>query len=384
MHIIYAKESFPNRVTKSLFLAGPTPRDKSNPSWRPEALKALEAYGYDGHVFVPEPRGGDFRGSYDDQIEWEEEGLNRADIALFWIPRDMATMPALTTNDEWGVWKGSGKAVLGCPDEATRVRYQQHYAKKLGVPVEKRLQSTLLTAIDQMGNGAEREGGECCVPLYLWNTPSFQSWYQAQKKAGNRLDGGRVVWTGPAGKRKPFFWAFHANIHVQAEGRNKSNEIVLARPDVSQVVLFRPGSPHSFEDEIVLVKEFRSPGSTADGFIRELPGGSSPNPAADALRVAVGEVEEEVGITIDPTRFKAHGAAQLAATFSAHKSHLFSVILTEQEMAWVKSQKGVTRGLSDGTASSERTYVEVYTYRQLLSQPVTDWSTLGMISQVLL
>jgi len=239
-------------------------------------------------------------------------------------------------------------------------------------------------AIEQLGNGADRTGGECCVPLYLWNTPSFQGWYQAQKKAGNRLDGGRVVWTGPAGKRKPFFWAFHANVHVTSEGRNKTNEIVVARPDVSQVVLFRPGTPGDFEDEIILVKEFRSPGRTADGFIRELPGGSSPNPEADALRVAVSEVQEEVGLTLDAARFKAHGGAQLAGTFSAHKSHLFSVVLTEEEIAWAKSQAGVVRGDNDGTETGEKTYVEVATYRQLLKGDVVDWSTLGMISRVLL
>ena len=39
---------------KSIFLAGPTPREKDIISWRNEAIKILENLGFDGIVYVPE------------------------------------------------------------------------------------------------------------------------------------------------------------------------------------------------------------------------------------------------------------------------------------------------------------------------------------------
>lgn len=75
MNIIYAREALPKYVVKSIFLAGPSPRDKNAISWRLEALKILSDLGFDGHVFVPEDRSGEFKGDYTDQIEWESNAL---------------------------------------------------------------------------------------------------------------------------------------------------------------------------------------------------------------------------------------------------------------------------------------------------------------------
>jgi len=50
MEVVYAPEAPPSQFTKSIFLAGPSPRDPAQPNWRPEALAALEAMGYDGVV----------------------------------------------------------------------------------------------------------------------------------------------------------------------------------------------------------------------------------------------------------------------------------------------------------------------------------------------
>lgn len=43
---------------KSIFLAGPTPRDQQTPSWRIEALTILDGLGFNGIVFVPESSNG--------------------------------------------------------------------------------------------------------------------------------------------------------------------------------------------------------------------------------------------------------------------------------------------------------------------------------------
>ena len=175
LKVVYAKGELPTEIVKSIFLAGPTPRDLETTSWRPGAVELLEKLGYDGHVFVPEPRDGKFTGDYVDQVEWETSALNQADIIVFWVPRDMKSLPALTTNIEWGLWADTGKCVLGTPPGAEKVRYLQWMAAKNKVPNYSTLEATLQEAVDKLGEGAFRKGGDAQVPLHIWSHPTFQA-----------------------------------------------------------------------------------------------------------------------------------------------------------------------------------------------------------------
>lgn len=395
MKVVYTGDEAPNQFTKSIFLAGPTPRNKEEvDSWRPDALKILEDKGYDGVVFVPEDKDGEFKKDYDDQIEWEERYLNMADCIVFWVPRDLSLdstgfpkMAAFTTNVEWGTWASSGKVVFGAPENAEKVSYLKHYAEKYNVPTGDTLTETLELAMERLGEGDGRTEGEREVPLYIWKTDSFQSWYLAQKQAGNRLDHARVMYNfRPRYKDFVWLWILQVDMYVEAEDRNKTNELVITRTDISSVLLWAPTeSPQGdglVDHEVVLVKEYRSPASTMDGFIRELPGGSSPKREEDPLEVAASEVQEETGFYLDPSRLKGHGSRQLAGTFSAHKAHLYSAELTREEMDWFKSQKGVVHG---NVEDSERTFIEVHNVYDLVHDDdrKIDWSTLGMIISVL-
>lgn len=67
-------------------------------------------------------------------IEWEDYYLNNCNCIMFWIPRNLKNMPALTTNIEWGRWERSGKVVLGFPEWAEKMKYISYYADKLGIP----------------------------------------------------------------------------------------------------------------------------------------------------------------------------------------------------------------------------------------------------------
>lgn len=146
--VCWTQTKFPKRSSRSIFLAGPSPRKLSTPSWRPEAIETLRALGWDGWILSPEPfnnRQKDF--DYAKQIEWEQEGLELADAILFWVPRLLPDMPAFTTNVEFGMWCNSGKIVLGAPDYAEKMSYLFYYAKKLGIPNFNNLHDTAYAAI---------------------------------------------------------------------------------------------------------------------------------------------------------------------------------------------------------------------------------------------
>jgi 8-oxo-dGTP pyrophosphatase MutT (NUDIX family) len=392
MEVIYAGEEMPEKFSKSIFLAGPTPRNKDEvESWRPDALSILEDKGYDGVVFVPEPRDGEFKHSYDDQVEWEEKYLNVADCIVFWVPRDIEPdskgypkMAAFTTNVEFGVWQTSGKVVFGAPDKATKNGYLKYYADKYNVPVSESLVETLDNAMEMLDDGAEREGGERYVPLLIWRLESFQSWYKAQTEAGNRLEEARLLFNfRPRFKSFVFLWILSVKVYIAEEDRVKENEFVLSRTDTSSVLLYHnplESTGSMKEYEVVLVKEFRSPASNKDAFVRELPGGSSHKAGEDPTEVASEEIQEETGLYIDPSRLQKHEARQLNATLSSHKSHLFSLEISREELEWFKSQKGIVHGLEE---DSERTFVEVHTVGDLLKKDLVDWTTLGQILRVI-
>lgn len=392
MQVIHYYDEPPESFSKSIFLAGPSPRTPDVKSWRPEALRILEAKGYDGVVFVPEPKPGDMA-KYDwtQAPQWEHRNLDRSDIILFWVPRDMEIMsdgkpklPGFTTNIEFGHWVKSGKVILGHPPRAPHTGYLRFMADKFRVPILWTLENTIDKALELLRDGALRTGGEREIPLFLWETHTFQSWYCSHKILGNRLDGAKLEWFFKIGKNKDkvFYWAIHPNIYITSEKRNKTNEIVFSRYDISTVILYKRRSD-IFDSEVVLIKEFRSPVRNGDGLVWELPSGSS-HITTDSLKIAVEEVSEETGLNISCERLKYISSRQLAATLSAYMSHLYSVELTEEELVWLKAQKNIPHG-SDypDNPTGEQAYTEVVKLRDIMYNNLVDWSNIGMIRSVL-
>lgn len=122
MVINYSNEEV-KKGEKSIFLAGPTPRNNKVISWRKEAIKYLEELNYDGIVYIPEYSTWETRGNYENQVMWERNALTNAKVILFWIPREIPDMIGLTTNVEFGYWLHSGKVIYGRPDNAEKVKY---------------------------------------------------------------------------------------------------------------------------------------------------------------------------------------------------------------------------------------------------------------------
>ncbi len=138
---------------KSIFLAGPTPRDKDIISWRNEAIKILEKLGFDGIVYVPEYSTWKPKTDYVDQAMWERNGLSNATIIVFWIPRYLPDMPAFTTNVEFGYWLHTGKVVYGRPNDAEKIKYldwlyRLDYNKE---PIDS-LEELLKTCVNEINN----------------------------------------------------------------------------------------------------------------------------------------------------------------------------------------------------------------------------------------
>ena len=392
MHIVYTNEDAPEVVTKSIFLAGPSPRKSTDPNWRAEAFELLEAAGYDGVVYAPIWRDGppddsDKPFDYDGQVAWETKYLNQADVIVFWVPRNMKTLPAFTTNVEFGMWYQSGKVVLGFPDDAPKMTFLYKKGEEEGIESFGTLDATLNAAIRKLGEGAARTGGEREVPLHLWNKQEFQTWYASQTAVGNVLNGASVSWTFRVGKKKErvFLWALHVNVHIAAENRDKTNEVVVFRPDISTIVAYCPPTgidgPLSFADtEVVLVSEFRSPANNPIAMVVEVPGGSSLKAGVAPETTASEEMHEETGLAIEASRFRPIGARQIAATLAAHRAHCYAVRLTPDEMLALKWEAGKPHGNHDDT---EYTFVEITTVTALMKKNTADWSNLGMIFQAL-
>jgi 8-oxo-dGTP pyrophosphatase MutT (NUDIX family) len=327
-------------------------------------------------LFIPEPDDHGAEGAAGGFAEWYDRAVAAADVVLFWWPGacDPRLLPAALA-----AWQGSQRVVHGTPLGTPHSRYLREYADRQEISAATSLPDLVSVALDKIGTGARRDAGEREVPLAVWRSSSFQRWYGAQTAAGNTLLGARQVWTFDTGPGNSFllYWALQVRMHVRAEDRVKSNEVVISRPDTAMVALYRRGA--TIDDTvIVLVREYRSPASTADGFVHELPGGSGAE--ADQRAQAITETMEETGLTIDAARLRARGSRQLAATMSAHHAHLFAAAITDDELGRLQAAR--SRPFGDG--GTEQTWPEIVTFREIRRTHLVDWATLGMIADAVL
>lgn len=88
------------------------------------------------------------------ELLWETDARASASAILFWIPRDLVSMPGMTTNVEFGPDVTSGRAVLGCPADCPypeRNRYLIYVARRYGAPVRDTLHDTVAAALAIIG-----------------------------------------------------------------------------------------------------------------------------------------------------------------------------------------------------------------------------------------
>lgn len=411
MQLVFSDQEFPTAITKSMFLAGPSPRSNNFADWRPKALQILNELNFDGFVFIPIPKD-KFYGN-DDQIgwtyigqtSWERKGRQIADIILFWVDREIDIsdkdlgMPGFTTNVEFGKDLNSGKILYGRPDDSPKCRYlDDEYSTQLKQKVFTNLTDLLQEAVLKLGAGSYRTGGEIYVPLFIWNTEQFQSWYSQLKAVGNKLEEAKLLYHFTIGNGIVFSYILWVNIWIEAEQRFKSNEFVFARKDISTIVAYYKDKEQSYPNDIqsnghhknacsndiqlVVIKEFRSPVNNSAGFVYELPGGSSVKPNMDPQVNAQHELQEEAGLFIeDLSRFKYVGSRQLVATLSSHKAQVYSIELNKNEFEKIQEyvSNQTTFGVEEDT---EKTYVDIIPVGKL-KESFLDFSMLGMVYEAL-
>ncbi len=385
MQVIYAGETVPDTFSKSIFLVGPTPRDQHTPSWRPDALKILESKGFDGVVFVPEPKTGIWNNNYDGQIKWEQDCLNMSDLVIAWIPRDLDTFPAFTTNVEFGMLVNSGKLIYGRPVDAPKCGYLDYtYENITHNTPHTSLECILNFAVVKLGEGAERTGGERNVPLMIWNTTAFQHWIKNQKEVENRLDGATVEWIFIIPKKEIVFsFILKVNVWIEYENRHKSNEFIFTRSDTVAVLPYYIEHEHVHLSKLYLVSEFRSPVNNKLGMVYELPGGSSFNVNKSPLEVARKELHEEMGLDVHSDRLEYIGERQIAATALTHTCTLFSLELTETEMNHLDELSNNQETFGDTDSSEQTKIVKIYVDELFTANSPLDWANIGMISQII-
>jgi len=384
MKIIYAQDPIPNEINKSIFLAGPTLRPgQIGVSWRKLALEILEILEYDGIVFIPEFKDVEFDDenfNWEAQVMWETRSLKMADNILFHINRNIEDgLLGLTTNDEFGYWKDSGKCVLSLDPTADKVSYQKWWAKELKVPTYTEMFSAIRHIIKQQEN-IIRKDGERFIPQEIWKLDQFQSWYKQLKENGNWISDAKVlnIYRIPS-NNKPFAFSLWVNIFLRNENRYKNNEFIFSRPDISSCILYYPNE-NFLNTEIVLVSEFRSPVNNVKGLVFELPGGSSIKPGVDPKERIIEELEEETGFHPNIEKLQYEGSRQLASTMLTHKSWLYSYELSDLEYQKVKESVGQIFG---NEADTERTEIHICTLQDIIDKDYIDWSNAGQIFTVL-
>lgn len=156
LEIVYALENT-NQKQNSIFLAGPTYRiHKDNAddvkSWREDALEFLKQQRFTGTVYVPECRNYIMpkEWTFSRQVDWETECLQEADVILFWIPRNLETLPGFTTNIEFGEWFKSGKIAIGSPKNTPKIKYLKERCSRENIIWTESLSDCIVQALEKL------------------------------------------------------------------------------------------------------------------------------------------------------------------------------------------------------------------------------------------
>lgn len=375
--VVCVGEPCPAGFAASIYLAGP-----ADSEWRDELLSLLSSAGFDGVVFCPEPRPGSPAPDASRAEAWRADALACTDLlVLRFGALDSSGSDCLQL---WADWQRSGRMIVCGPRQDGLSRAGASRILFAETPGE-----VISLALRFLRPGALRRAGERTVPLSLWRSPSFQSWYRALSRAGHYLEQIDVEWTHRSRGmgRPPFLWAMRPRVRVRGERRQLSGEVVIGRADVSVTVLFhRPPNTAPLDTQVVLVREFRAAVRNRGGFAWMLPGGSAAQAGerrSDPRHTAVQEVFEETGLRLPPDQLQVvhSGDRQLVASLASYHAQVFRAELTDEQIAGLRATAAAGKAL--GATPSERCFVTVRRLGDVLHDADFDWSHLGMLMYAL-
>lgn len=126
----------PRAGAKTIFLAGSIEMG-SAPNWQGELIATLA----DREITILDPRRDEWDASwrqsidepkFREQVEWELDGLDRADVIAMWfVPETRSPITLL----ELGLHARGGKLVIGCPDGFWRRGNIEVVCARYGIPL---------------------------------------------------------------------------------------------------------------------------------------------------------------------------------------------------------------------------------------------------------
>ena len=161
----YQSRGLADPNTLSVFLAGPSSReDILEYKWRAFAVHYLRSAGFEGIIYIPEPRENDwtFKETFQGKIvAWESERLLSASLAFVWLPRHQTQLPGRVTNTELGFLAGMAYAdpdkfkdrfIFGCPPDAWKINSETHWAGLAGTQRHTDLKEMCESAAGRLNN----------------------------------------------------------------------------------------------------------------------------------------------------------------------------------------------------------------------------------------
>jgi len=151
-----------NRALSSVFLAGPI---QGAPEWQQYFIdKVKESYTDNTVIQILNPRRTEFNKEkfvYEQQVDWETNSLNSADIIVFWLCNEVEHIEgrdyAQTSRFEIGEWVAKicecgspKKIIIGIEDGFKGDRYIKYRTSKFGIPIYNNLDDIINEVINSI------------------------------------------------------------------------------------------------------------------------------------------------------------------------------------------------------------------------------------------
>lgn len=321
-----------------------------------------------------------------------------SDIIISWVPRELKTMPALTTNIEFGEDLWTGKILYGRPDDAEKCRYlDKRWFEITNKEPFNSLEEILTEAINLLQNSIERTGIKKIVPSMNFGLDSFNNWFHHHEKnieniqtilninSAETIEYNKFKIPNLYPTEKPFLNISRVRMKIENENRIKSNEIIISRPDINVIVPIYYNKKKNIK--LLLVNEFRVNVLNEKNYVKECPSGSS-NTKRVGLDSAIEEMKEETGLEIAKERCIYVDSKQSFATLLTHKTHIWYVQLTKEEYKNIKKSIkekkifGIDAEDNNTENSGEKIHLSIVENKNIYKENI-DLNTLGIINSAI-